>query len=99
MFLYPLAITLVLLAFLSAVFGSRQSVYLSTTVFTFAAAFGDALNALPKEIQQSDLVQQVLACYHVLPFFGIGMGWIVPAGIGLLLGCIYAGVTRRSAEF
>ena len=94
MFLYPLAITLVLLAFLSAVFGSRQSVYLSTTVFTLLAALGDAFNAMPKSVQQLDWVQQLLAVYHVLPFFDIGMGWIVPSIIGLAVGVIYCLVRR-----
>ena len=94
MFLYPLSITLVLLAFLSAMFGSRQAVYLSTTAFTLLAAFGDALNAMPKELQQSEIVQQILNVYHILPFFDIGMGWIVPACAGLLLGCGYALVFR-----
>ena len=94
MFLYPLSITLVLLAFLSAMFGSRQAVYLSTTAFTLLAAFGDALNAMPKELQQAEIVQQILNVYHILPFFDVGMGWIVPACAGLLLGCGYALVFR-----
>ena len=94
MFLYPLAITLVLLAFLSAVFGSRQSVYLSTTIFTLLAALGDAFNAMPKSVQQLDWVQQLLAVYHILPFFDIGMGWIVPSIVGLAVGVIYTLVRR-----
>lgn len=94
MFLYPLAITLVLLAFLSAAFGRRQAVYVSTTVLTLLAAVGDAFNALPKSVQQLDGVQQILSVYHVLPFFDIGMGWIVPAMLGLLIGYTYSIATR-----
>ena len=97
MFLYPLSITLVLLAFLSAVFGSRQAVYFTTTIFTLFAAIGDAFNAMPKGIQQSAIVQQILSGYHILPFFDIGMGWILPSLLGLVCGCIYVTLIRRTA--
>lgn len=96
MFLYPLAITLVLLAFLSSVFGNCQPIYLSTTIFTLLAALGDAFNAMPKSVLELDWVQQLLAIYHVLPFFDIGMGWIIPSLVGLTVGCIYTAAFRRA---
>ena len=96
MFLYPLAITLVLLAFLSSVFGNCQPIYLSTTIFTLLAALGDAFNAMPKSVLELDWVQQLLAIYHVLPFFDIGMGWIIPSLVGLTVGCIYTTAFHRA---
>ena len=95
MFLYPLAITLVFLALLSGIFGSRQAVYLSTTVFTLLAAVGDALNALPAGAKELSFVQDLLGVYAQLPFFQIGMGWVTPALLGLIIGLAYAGVRRH----
>ena len=73
MFLYPLAITLVLLALFSSLFGGRRAVYLGTTLFTLVAAVGDALNALPAGGKELSAVQSLLGIYQQLPFFSIGM--------------------------
>lgn len=97
MFLYPLAITIILLAFLSPLFHDRQAVYASTTAFTLVAAIGDMFNSLPAAVQGTAAVQDVLAVYHNLPFFAIGMGWIVPAVLGFALGCLYSALHRQQA--
>ena len=87
MFLYPLAITLIILAFLSPLFKRRQIVYVLTTMCTLFASVGDALNALPELIKNESFIQNVLALYHVfLPLFAIGMGWVLPMLVGLSLG-------------
>lgn len=94
MLLYPLTITIILLTFLAPLFKGRQAVYLSTTVFALLAAIGDALNTLPAFLGQNDLVQSVLQLYKALPFFELGMGWIVPSGIGFILGLIYIAIKK-----
>jgi LIVCS family branched-chain amino acid:cation transporter len=97
MFLYPLAITLILLAFLSPLFHQHQSVYLVTTAFTLIAAFGDALNALPSVLKSGEAVQALLHGYQgYLPFFDIGMGWTVPALIGLIIGWIWSIIKKNN---
>ncbi len=89
MFLYPLCITLILLALLSPLLGQARPIYISTTIFTIFAAFGDALNNMPLIIKNADIVQYILGFYHyLLPFFDIGMGWTVPALIGFIIGSI-----------
>ncbi len=96
MFLYPLAITLILLAFLSPLFGHRQMVYMVTTLFTLFAAFGDACNAMPQGIHEAAWLQQILLFYkQFLPFFDMGMGWIVPACAGFILGIILAKLSNQ----
>ena len=92
MFLYPLAITLVLLAFMTSLLHGRRGIYISTTIFTLLAAIGDALQAMPAGAKESGLVQGLLQCYVQLPFFDIGMGWIVPALAGFAIGCIWQAV-------
>lgn len=89
MLLYPLTITIILLTFLAPVFKGRQAVYLSTTLFALLAAIGDALNTLPEFMGNAVWVQQTLGLYKALPFFDLGMGWVVPSAIGFVLGLIY----------
>ncbi|WP_313466911.1 branched-chain amino acid transport system II carrier protein [Carnobacterium sp.] len=95
MFLYPLAITLILLALLSPLFKNRQIVYGMTTLLTVFVSVADMLNALPNSIRNFDAVQTILKFYsHYLPFFDSGMGWILPATIGLMFGWLISLVTR-----
>ena len=87
MLLYPLGITLILLALFGRFFGHDRRVYVSVTVFTFAAAILDFLHALPEGLQavlHTDFLMNLAERY--LPFFGLGMGWICPTAIGLLIG-------------
>lgn len=95
MFLYPLAITLILLALLSPLFKNRQIVYGMTTLLTVFVSVADMLNALPNSIRNLDAVQSILKFYsHYLPFFDSGMGWILPAAIGLALGWLISLITK-----
>lgn len=90
MFIYPLAITLILLVLLSPLFKHRASVYRTTTYFTLFAAVLDALNAAPAWLKQTGLIQQLLSLANdYLPFFTIGMGWVLPASIGFVIGIIW----------
>lgn len=96
MLLYPLAITLILLAFISAIFGYRRCVYVSTTIFTLLAAIGDMLNALPFGLNTTASIKSIIAIYQqTLPFFDLGMGWIVPSIIGLIIGVIIAVIKKN----
>lgn len=90
MFIYPLAITLIILTLISPLFKHRSSVYRMTTYFTLIASVIDGLNAAPAFIKETKLVQQLLqlAADH-LPFFTIGMGWIVPATNGFVVGLLW----------
>ncbi|MDR1018279.1 MAG: branched-chain amino acid transport system II carrier protein, partial [Lachnospiraceae bacterium] len=51
MFLYPLAITLMVLALLGKLFANDKRVYISVTIFTLFAAFIDFLRNLPEGTQ------------------------------------------------
>lgn len=91
MFIYPLAITLILLAIISPLFNHRASVYRMTTYFTLIAAIIDGLNASPALITNNAFVQGILSfASDYLPFFQIGMGWVVPAAIGFLIGLLWS---------
>ncbi|MGK9325064.1 branched-chain amino acid transport system II carrier protein, partial [Melissococcus plutonius] len=90
MFLYPLTITLMLLALFGSLFNNRKEVYQITTLFTFFAAFLDMLNNSPAIIRESRLVVPILEMAEkYLPLFSIGMGWATPAAFGFILGILW----------
>lgn len=91
MFLYPLAITLILLGLFGGLFQHDRRVYLWVTALTLAAALFDFLKALagalpPQTAAFLHLGEIVQAARQILPFFDKGFGWAVPALAGLLIG-------------
>lgn len=87
MFLYPLAIILVLLGVSGPLFKNNPIVYQTVTIFTIIPAIIDGLQSSPAWIQNANITQKIIEfAKNTLPFFGIGMGWIVPAVFGLVLG-------------
>ncbi len=91
MFIYPLAITLIILALCENLFGKAQSVYRWVTGFAMGAAIFDFFKTLPAGIQSALFLDKLVElAAKVLPFFGIGLGWIVPSIIGCIIGLIRA---------
>ena len=100
MFLYPLAITLIFLALLSRLFKNRQVVYVTTTIFTIFVSIADGLNALPAGVKSISFIDNILAFYsRYLPLFDIGMGWVFPAILGLIIGWIISLVKKQELRF
>jgi LIVCS family branched-chain amino acid:cation transporter len=100
MFLYPLAMTLMLLVVLSPVFHHRKEVYQMTTYITLLAALLDALNSMPDSVKASPLINSVLqVAESYLPLFTIGMGWVVPAIIGFVIGLIWSFRNKGHAAY
>jgi len=91
MLLYPLAITLMLLAIGGAYFHYQPIVYQYTTYATLIAAGLDALNYVPETIKAQPFVAGLLDnANRVLPYFSVGLGWVVPALVGLFIGVLIA---------
>ncbi len=100
MFLYPLAIVLVLLALLGKFFEHSKAVYNSTIVFTLIAAVYDLLRSLPSSLIEGWHMEPMLkAIGNVLPFSELGLGWVCPALLGLVIGLIirYAAKSKKAA--
>ena len=89
MFLYPLAITLILLSLLGKFFGYDRRVYGWVTGCTLVAAVYDLLYALPASVKALLHLEGVIAAIGgVLPFADVGLGWVCPAAIGLVIGLL-----------
>lgn len=89
MFLYPLAITLIILSLLSPLIHQQKDVYRWTTGLTVIAAFFDFLNALPDSVKENRIITKMINFAKTLfPGFDYGFGWIVPAMIGCIIGLL-----------
>lgn len=78
--IYPLAICLIVLTFLHRLFQGKTAVYFGSMLLTFIVSFFDGLNAAGINIQVvNDL-------FSILPLYSVGLGWIVPAIVGGLVG-------------
>ena len=98
-FIYPLAITLILLALLEPFFNKSRLVYQVTTYFTLFAALLDGLNNSPEAIKQLSFVEILLNFGRTyLPLFNLGLGWVVPASIGFLVSFIYVKLNKQTVK-
>src|SRR5690606_22483716 len=91
MLLYPLAIVLILLAIFSSLLKNKRSVYTAAMLFTFAISFFDGYNALVDSLPGASfaIFDSILAFYsEYLPLYDIGLGWILPALAGIVIGLI-----------
>ncbi len=97
MFLYPLAITLILLSLFGRFFEYDRAVFVWTTALTLVAAICDFIAALPEGIFQSMGCESLRTLAgSLMPFSGIGLGWICPSVTGLIIGLIIHFVRKHS---
>ncbi|ASV68697.1 MULTISPECIES: branched-chain amino acid transport system II carrier protein [Cytobacillus] len=83
-FLYPLAIVLILLTLINNVFKGASIVYICALIPTGIISIIDGLNAAGLG---SEGLNNTLS---ILPLFSVGIGWLVPAIIGAIVGFIIA---------
>ncbi|NGP44621.1 branched-chain amino acid transport system II carrier protein [Bacillaceae bacterium SIJ1] len=87
--IYPLAIVMIVLTFVHAAVPLRPEVYQGAMFFTFLISLFDGLKAAGVPIAE---VQSFFN--SILPLYSAGMGWILPAIIGGILGT-FAAFTRK----
>lgn len=88
MFLYPLAIVLIILGIFSYR-TDNKIVFRCTLVGTILAAIFDFIKTLPFNINVSFMSK-------ILPLFDIGFSWLVPSAIGLVVGLIINKKAKQS---
>ncbi|GAB3048288.1 branched-chain amino acid transport system II carrier protein [Virgibacillus ainsalahensis] len=79
-FVYPIAIVLILLTFMQKLFHNSKAVYRGAILLTVIVSLYDGLVAFGLELPR------IAAFMEKLPFFEIGLGWVVPAAIGAVIG-------------
>lgn len=85
MFLYPLAVALILLLFTDKLFGSRQCVYVWTIALTLIPSAESGL--VTASINLGGL--NALFAEHV-PLYSLGLGWVCFAVVGYVIGLLWA---------
>lgn len=96
MFLYPLAIVLILLALLERLHGGGTAVYVCTMGTTLLAALFDLVQHLPLPMQEGlHLRAFVLAVGENVPLASLGLLWIVFAAAGFVLGLAVRAVSKK----
>lgn len=93
MLLYPLAIVLILLTFLSPLFNHARIVYVSVVLVTFLISIIDGFKALcdSLEIDYFGWMKPIVSLYeNYLPFYSVGLGWLIPFIIVTLITGIIA---------
>ena len=98
MFLYPLAIVLVLLALFGKFFGHDRRVYAWTIGFTLLPAVYDGFMTLNANVTiiDSTVIREITSKY--LPFSDLGLGWLCPAAVGFAIGLTMHLVSRRKIK-
>lgn len=98
MFLYPLAIVLILLGLTSPLFGNKRSVYTVSMFLTFFVSVIDGYKALVANlpgwtVSAFESIQTFYA--DVLPLYSMGLGWMLPALLGVVIGLL---LPKRTVE-
>lgn len=91
MFIYPLAIVLILLAFASPLFHHSQMVYVATIIVTFMISIIDGLKTLCEslEIAYFSWLEPIINLYNkYLPLYENGLGWLLPVSITIVITAI-----------
>ncbi len=98
MFLYPLAITLILLTLLGRFFNHDRAVYISVTALTLVASLYDLMKTLPEGIRTAWHLNGIIDTVgNALPFADLGLAWICPAALGLVIGLVIHGMKAKKA--
>ena len=91
MLLYPLTVVLILLAFLNNLFGGRQVVYACTLLGTAPIAIIDGWRTLHTMLEGAPdawILQADAWLKGALPFYAEGLGWVLPAAAGFVVGLV-----------
>ena len=92
MLLYPLTVVIILLAFLNNSFGGSRVVYVCTIFATLVVGVLDAWKAA-----FSFAPETAALINSIFPLYDIGMGWLLPASIGFVLGLVLKTVAGKKA--
>lgn len=99
MFLYPLAVVLILLTFLSPLFNHSRFVYVSATAVAFMISAIDGLKTLCNSLNMDYFgwMAPIVSFYErVLPLYSEGLGWLLPVLAVMLVTGVVARFKKTS---
>jgi len=99
MFLYPLAIALMLLTFLSKLFNHSRLVYVAAISVTFMISIIDGFKTFCDLVGMKYFgwLAHIVSFYErVLPLYNNGLGWLLPVLISILITGIFVSVHNFS---
>ncbi|MDM5315269.1 branched-chain amino acid transport system II carrier protein [Fictibacillus sp. b24] len=91
--IYPVAIVLIILSYFHEAFSGRQEVYLGGIIATALISIADGLKAFGFNLGS---IEQI---YSHIPLYADGIGWLLPALIGAVVGFIIALIRGRIVIF
>ncbi len=98
MLLYPLAMTLVLVALTERWLHLDSLSCRIITGVTLVCAFGDFIAALPEGLRAFCHLDAVQALYtKILPLYSVGLGWMLPAAVAFAAARILQGIRKGRA--
>lgn len=86
---------LILLSVFSPLFKTDGVVYFFVILFTVVPALGDMVVAFPSVVSQSSFGLAVASIRNHLPLASMGLSWLVPALVGLVIGLIVYFIKNR----
>jgi LIVCS family branched-chain amino acid:cation transporter len=95
-----LAIVLILLTLSSSFFKHKQGVYAASMLLTFCVSFFDGYSTLVGSLPGATipLFESIKAAYiEYLPLYSIGLGWILPAVVGAIIGYFLPTESKKAA--
>ncbi|MCA0986371.1 branched-chain amino acid transport system II carrier protein [Guptibacillus algicola] len=89
--IYPIAIILIFLTFINYIIPLHHYIYKW-------AIFLTVIVSIPKALEGANLPIPGLEFLHYLPLYSEGIGWLIPALAGILIGVITASTDRQSTN-
>ena len=89
--IYPIAIVVIFLGLIDDFIKRYPQIYISVVSFT-------ALFSILETINKSFLVNKWGGVLEILPFYSEGIGWIIPALVGLVVGFLVGMLRRKSLD-
>ncbi|MBM7096424.1 branched-chain amino acid transport system II carrier protein [Bacillus sp. H-16] len=82
--IYPIAIVLIVFVLIDRIFGQKAAVYKG-------AVIGAALISVPEGLITAGIFAEPLtSVLSILPFFEMGIGWVIPATAGAVIGWFFS---------
>ncbi|WP_042351842.1 branched-chain amino acid transport system II carrier protein [Bacillus massiliigorillae] len=89
--IYPIAVVLILLVFMDDLINSSRVVYVLGISLTAIFSILDTLNNTLLDKKITNLLQ-------IMPFYELGIGWILPGIVGIIIGLIIHKFTHKPTE-